>query len=239
MRSYCHHFTPSPVHVLSAFREHFSIDNDVSGTLVSADVLARRQQDARESARSFWSLDALSGRLCELSAHGAGAAFSALALLAAQAQRRGELVAWVSAGPLPFAPDLERNGLDLRALLTVRAPDASAAARAAERLLRAACFGLVVVDLAEGAELPPALAGRLMHQSQRGGAALVFIRRQPRTQPSLSSLIHVRIAAERQRCARGSLVEGAFVVELEVLKDKRRGPGALQQEIFDGTPGLY
>src|SRR5579859_5985988 len=95
----------------------------------------------REAA---WSLATLSGRLCELSG---GAAVTFAFYLIAEAQRGGEPAAWIGT-PLScfFPPDAAGGGVDLEALVVVRAPDAAQVARAADQLARSGAFGVLVLD---------------------------------------------------------------------------------------------
>ena len=98
-----------------------------------------------EEAR--WGLAALRGRLTELSARGATATLTTAIELVLEAQHATEPIAWVTLGNTSFyPPDLADSGVDLAALLVVRVHDVTAAARAAERLLRSGAFGLVVLD---------------------------------------------------------------------------------------------
>ena len=88
-----------------------------------------------------WRLDALRGRLVELSARGAAATLTAAIELVVEAQQAAEPVAWVTLGNATFfPPDAAASGVDLAALAVVRVHDATAAARAAERLLRSGGF---------------------------------------------------------------------------------------------------
>lgn len=207
-----------------------------------------------------WSLAATAGRLVEVTGAEDTAALTMTVRLALDAQQQGEQVAWVAAaGSLPFPPDLLENGLDLNALVIVRAPDVRAGAWAADVLIRSGAFGLVVVD-AEGGDprLPTPLLARLASLAQRHHTALVFLTsshrsaahalwsdgqsRPPRSQrtpvPSdgtspLGSLISLRVRARRQRVA-----ADRFRCWLEVLKDKRRGPTWGVDEVCRGAPGM-
>ena len=111
-----------------------------------------------------WGLDALRGRLVELSARGATAVLTAAIELVIEAQQAAEPVAWVTLGNATFyPPDAADSGVDLAALAVVRVQGATAAARSAERLLRSGGFGLVVLDFGGGGgtvEVPIAHQGR-------------------------------------------------------------------------------
>ena len=110
-------------------------------------------------ARPVWSSAELSGRLCELSTVGsAPAALTAAFGLVLDAQRAGEPTAWVTTtADTFFPPDVAASGVDLTALIVVRVPDTRTAGRAADRLLRAGAFGLVVLDLGRGVTLATGL----------------------------------------------------------------------------------
>jgi recombination protein RecA len=193
-----------------------------------------------------WGLDALRGRLVELSARGAAATLTAAIELVVEAQQAAEPVAWVTLGNATlYPPDAAASGVDLAALAVVRVRDATAAARAAERLLRSGGFGLVVIDLGggssaqQGIEVPIAHQGRLITLAQAHDAAVVCITEKPGESPSLGSLVSLRAEALRLHAPEdkdGS--ERGYHVTLRALKDKRRGPGWTRTTKLRGPPGL-
>src|SRR5258705_11308948 len=64
-----------------------------------------------------WGLDALRGRLVELSARGATATLTAAIELVIEAQQAAEPVAWVTLGNATlYPPDAAASGVDLAAL---------------------------------------------------------------------------------------------------------------------------
>ena len=96
---------------------------------------------------SDWNLEALTGRLVELSCAGASVALTAVTSLVLEAQLQREPVAWIAIGDATFyPPDLAQAGCDLENLPVVRVGDARTAARAADLLLRSGSFRLVVID---------------------------------------------------------------------------------------------
>lgn len=185
--------------------------------LLTLDELrARRGAEAPER----WSLAAIRGRLIELSARGASGTLTAAVELVGEAQAQSEPVAWLTLTTGSFyPPDVADSGIDLAALVVVRAPDATALARAAERLLRSGAFGLVVLDLGDKAELSMQIQGRLVTLAQTHDAAVVCLTEKAGDTSSLGSLVSLRAEALRQRD------RSEFTVTLRALKDKRRGPG--------------
>ncbi len=181
----------------------------------------RNHEQTARAAR--WSLDELTGRLTELSGQGAVASLTAAVMLVIEAQERGEPVAWATLPTASFyPPDLAEAGVDLDALVVVRAPDPVVIARAADRLLRSGGFGLVVIDLGPAGadvELPIAIQGRLVGLAQHHDAALVVVTDKPATSPSLGSMVSLRAEAVRERSGDG------FRLAVRARKDKRRGPG--------------
>jgi recombination protein RecA len=171
-----------------------------------------------------------------------------------EAQRSGEPVAWVSAGRTTFfPPDLADAGVDLGALPVVPVDELMAAAQVADELLRSGAFGLLVLDVGEtipwvGSPAParggrgrhievPRLAlsveTRLAGLAQKHHAAVVFLTATPRTAPSVGTLVSLR-AEGRLRRVNG----GDFHAELQVVKDKERGPGWRHHEVRRGPDGL-
>lgn len=188
-----------------------------------------------------WAFTELSGRLTEISSSASSASMTAALGLVLQAQTARDTAAWISGGPSAFyPPDLAHWGIDLRCLPVIFAPGTQAAARAADRLLRSNGFGLVVVDLTDvqdskgrDVEVPMPLMSRLVKLAQHHAASVVFLTHKHRDRPSLGSLIALRGEAVRKRVS-----EDRFEVVVEVLKDKRRGPGWRHEEVFRGPDGL-
>ena len=179
--------------------------------------------DGELAPEGRWSLDGLRGRLVELSARGATATLTEAVELVVEAQQAGEPAAWVTLSNATFyPPDAADSGVDLAALAVVRVLDATAAARAAERLLRSGGFGLVILDFggAGTVEVPIAHQGRLVTLAQAHDAAVVCITEKANDAASLGSLVSLRAEALRLHER-----EHDYQVTLRVLKDKRRGPG--------------
>lgn len=181
-----------------------------------------------------WNLETLRGRFVELSARGAAATLTVAIELVVEAQTQAEPVAWIALGNGTFyPPDAADSGVDLAALVVIRVRDATAAARAAERLLRSGAFGLVVIDLVGGAaELATAIQGRLVTLAQTHDAAIACLTDKPGDAASLGSLVSLRAEALRGREREG------FVVSVRALKDKRRGPGWTHVVKRRGPAGL-
>jgi recombination protein RecA len=204
--------------------------------------------EERLAAHEPWSLDALAGRLAELSGSGS---LSLATRIVIEAQERGEPACWIAVGPgVFFPPDMAANGVVLDTLSVVRTSDALQATAAADRLLRCGAFGLIVLDLAGPASLAhglaagdaveprrmrPFLAGarqaRLAQLALRHDTALLCL--VPDGGGGPSSMVSLRararsrqIAGFRSRC------------ELEPIKDKRRGTGWRVAETRLGPPGL-
>ena len=196
------------------------------GSAATAKVMSLDDLRARRgvtSGEARWTLATLRGRLVELSARGASATLTAATELVTEAQTEHEPVAWIALGASTFyPPDLAESGVDLAALVVVRAPDATAAARTAERLLRSGAFGLVVIDLGSAHELPMQIQGRLVTLAQSHDAAIVCLTDKQEDAASLGSLVSLRAEALRLR------ERDELSVNIRVLKDKRRGPGWTQ-----------
>jgi len=181
-----------------------------------------------------WTLDEVAGRLVELSGSGATVALTFAIRQVAEAQGRGENVAWIAASPDPFfPPDAAACGVDLAALPVVRVPDPRTAARAALHLVRSGAFALVVVNLGEGGIFPAAAQARLARLVERSGAALLFLTHKGSRAPSLGPLISLRLHTRR-----GTPDGDLYPCRLTALKDRRRGPGWQATERFPGPPGL-
>lgn len=198
----------------------------------------------QERSLEPWGLAALRGRLVELSARGAAATLTTAIDIVLEAQREAEPVAWIvpwttdartSSGTF-YPPDAADSGVDLSALVVVRAPSALAATRSAERLLRSGAFGLVVLDFGsaggELGRLPEHFLGRLVTLAQAHDAAIVCLTEKTTDATSLGSLVSLRAEALRTRTRDG------FEITVRALKDKRRGPGWSRASKARGPAGL-
>lgn len=193
-----------------------------------------RQGLRRSGAAAPWGLAAFAGRFAEILGGDASAALTLAVGLAAEAQQRGEPVAWVSRCESSFyPPDVAAAGVDLCALAVVWVPGPGEAARVADHLLRSGAFGLVVLDLGGDVWLPTALQTRLTALARRQDAALVCLTSKDRPEPSLGSLVSLRAEAIRT----GRTPQG-FRCEARILKDKRLGPGRCFAEFCHGPDGL-
>lgn len=210
--------------------------------VIRLDELARSDRDDQP-----WGLGALRGRLVELSARGASGTLTCAASLVLDAQTEGEPVAWIvpwcieAGAPGTFyPPDAADSGIDLSALVVVRAPSVIAAGRAAERLLRSGAFGLVVIDfgsanlegLGSSTRISEGMLGRLVSLAQANDAAIVCLTEKTQESGSLGSLVSLRAEAIRARATSG------FEVTVRALKDKRRGPGWTRAIKARGPSGL-
>ena len=193
-----------------------------------------------------WSHGALSGYLTELVGGARSANVSLAARLILEAQRAGELVAWIATREdVFFPPDFAAAGIDLSALPVIRAAEpaaaeraaglrsAGAAIRAAERLLRSGAFGLLIIDLAHALSLPVAGQGRLLRLAERHDAQVLILRRQREDGVYSGSLVTVRAQSVRERVG-----SGRFRCTIRNTKDKREGPGWTTSGEFDGPPGV-
>ena len=145
------------------------------------------------ATKPLWSRSQLAGRLCELSSIPGAALLTAAFRLVLDAQLEGEPTAWIAAAPDTFfAPDAAENGVDLSALVLIRVPDARAAARAADRILRSGAFGLIVMDLNSNPTIPVPLQVRLVRQARVHDTALLCLTRKARESPSLGAMVSLQ-----------------------------------------------
>jgi recombination protein RecA len=168
-----------------------------------------------------WRIEALAGRLVEISGSAPTATLTAAASLILEAQRQGELAAWVGArDSIFFPPDFAASGIDLNGLPfaasgidlnglpVIRAADEKRAWRATDALLRSGGFAVVVIDLGYRADLPLDVQTRLAGLARKHHTVLLCITRKGRQVPSLG------------------------------FKDKRQGPGWGHSEVCRGPDGL-
>ena len=203
---------------------------------VAAPVLHSTAQVYPEGTPT-WSLSNLSGRLIELSADTNAAHLTAAFGLVLEAQLCGDRASWVTLEHSSFfPPDVMDGGVDLDVLPVVRVPDAHAAGRAADHLVRSGGFGLVVIDLSSEPPahcfLPLPLLTRLLGVARQQDVAVLLLTKKSPETPSLHSLISLRAEARWDRR------EGRDEVCVHVLKDKRSGPGWTHVEASRGPAGL-
>jgi hypothetical protein len=160
----------------------------------------------------------------------AGSGRSAVAArLLATATANGGLGALVEMPDGPegafYPPALAAAGVDLDRLLVVAAPDATGVARAADILLRAAAFGVVVIPTVS---LRAQAWTRLASLTHRANALLVALGTGASDELRYFASLRLRLEASHVRWA-GS--DGLFCalagieVDASVLKHKRAAPG--------------
>lgn len=189
-----------------------------------------KQQRKRE-----WGLDALSGRLVELSAQEGNASMTMAATLIRQAQLHGEVAVWIGLqSSCFFPPDMASCGVDLAQLPVMQLPDPRAIPVAADLLVRCGSFALLVLDLGADANLPLSMLTRLAGLAKQHDTALVLLTEKPRNAPSLGSLVSVRAEVIRR-----DLGKGRFACEVRVLKDKGQSLPSKHTELRRGPDGLH
>lgn len=181
-----------------------------------------------------WTLATLAGRFAELSTSAAGASLTAAVSLVREAQLRAEPSAWVALGGSTFyPPDVAASGVDLDALPVVRVADVRSALRAADHLLRSGSFAVVVVDLGGSHAVRQAAQSRLAGLAKKHRTVLLCLTRKSSESPSIGSLVTIR----GETTVRHDGFD-RFAWEIDIVKDKRRGPGWKHSAACRGPEGL-
>ena len=200
-------------------------------------VLSRpgiRKGPAGTPSSREWTLETLAGRMVELSSDAASATLTAATSLVLQCQRRGEPAAWILGGGSSFyPPDVAATGVDLAALVVVRAGSAIRAARAADHLLRSGGFALVILDLVEDSDMRMSVQSRLSGLANAHRSAVVCLTHKRMDAPSIGSLVSLRGNTTVTRTGFDEFTWG-----VEIIKDKRRGPGWSHSGRCRGVEGL-
>lgn len=165
-----------------------------------------------------WGVQALFGRLAEVSSGPATAVLTLTIRLVLEAQKLGEPVAWITGRASSFfPPDAAAAGIDLDALVVIWVPGRHVAPQAADLLVRSGGFGLVVLDLGKNSDVPMALQTRLAGLARKHQTALLCLTEKSSDERSIGSLVSLRVEA-----ARGEKAGNRFGYDVRVLKDKRR-----------------
>jgi recombination protein RecA len=204
---------------------------------MDATPLSRRWRHAPgiSPSRDFrWIFPHVAGRLVEISGTGDTAVLTFACALIRDAQSRSEPSAWIAAGGSTFfPPDAAACGVDLDALILIRARDTESAASAAERVLRSSAFGLIIIDLGKDWSVPlPALA-RLSGLARRHHTAVLFLTERSGIGPSLGPLISLAASTRREKIARDR-----FRCALDITKDKHGAPASGTSEDCSGPSGM-
>ena len=190
-------------------------------------------ESPKQSEPAHWSLASLLGRLVEICSSNASAPLTQAMGLVVEAQQAGELAAWITLVESSFfPPDAAAGGVDLGALVVIRAPDLPAAGRCADKLLRSGGFGLIVIDAAGPAALPTPLLARLASLARAHCSALVCLTHNPPERSPLGSLVALRLVSTRQRDG------DRFICALHATKDRQAAPGWQHEERCLPPPGL-
>ena len=193
-----------------------------TSAIVQGNLVGRDRPGLVQGRRPLWEVFE-EGLSIELSGTAPGK-LSVAARLVARAMQAGEPVVWITPRDAAsfYPPDLVELGVDLDALSIVRMPETAGAhglVRAAEVVLRAGAFGLVVLDLSHAA-LPK---GQLAWQSRLSGlvrmhhARLLLITSSSRDVPSIGPLVSLRIEPSLTEVSASS---GRAVLLQRALKSK-------------------
>lgn len=172
------------------------------------------------------------------------AALSAATTLVWKAQLAGEPCAWIAARPSTFyPPDLDEGGIDLAALVVVRAPHATAAARVADKLLRSGAFGLVVLDLGDGSEATATATTPCTPSISTSTSPSISRATSPSTATATTSRepVHISSTAAGLRGrprARGLSIPPALTSRLLGLAQKHRATVVFVTEKADDAPSV-
>lgn len=197
-----------------------------------------------EGLAAGWGWDEMAGRLMEFSgAPGASGVLSAAMRWVAEAQRRGEPVAWVTSQESSFfPPDAAEGGIDLQSLVVVRVPEMAEVARAAESLARSGAFGLVVLDLVPSssgtsrvANPAPPLLNRLQGVARAHETLILFMTEKAEEELSVGPLVSLRAEVSiGNRCEDS----GDFWLHSRVIKNKCGPPGSVVCGLFSAPCGI-
>jgi len=180
-----------------------------------------------------WSLDNLAGRFVEVSGYANGSALSQAATLLRHIQERGETAAWITDQRSSFfPPDFAKHGIDLAALPVMRTRHMRQATQIADLLLRCSGFSLVVMDLHHHSELPLPSQTRLSALAKKHHSIFLCLTHTNRRH-SLGSLVSLHGTTHTQRTH-----TDRFTSRLQIIKDKRHGPGHIHKETYRGPDGL-
>lgn len=175
-------------------------------------------------AEGLLNLGALRGRLCEFSSLGVQAVGSLAARYVWEAQQAGAWPVWISKAGVPLAEDLRACGIDILSMPVICTETTAQSLRAAERVMRSAVCGVVVVDLGEEEYVPASMMGRLLKLTQRTGTACVVLtNRKHRAKASLSPLISLRIETHQEYVCTERAETPYLKLHAQIVRDKKTG----------------
>jgi hypothetical protein len=171
------------------------------------------------------------GRVTELTGSRSAGRTGLACCIAASATRAGEIIAWVDPDDALDPPTAIRAGIGLARTLWVRPRDGADALRAAEILLGAGGFGLVVLDLgdaATGTAGTPAWT-RLARAAERTRSTLLVLAAAGRGGlAGTGTALGLELTGRRTRWSRGSgrqaLLDG-ISARLTVTRSRAGGTG--------------
>ena len=199
----------------------------------AADLVSGPETPSVNDQAGVWGPAELTGRLCELCAAPRQVHLTLACAIVHEFQCAAETTVWVTTRPDTFfPPDLARAGVDLAALPVVQVPDLRAAVTVSERLTRSGAFGLVLIELGASRIIPSAALGRLMVLARQHESSLLFLTT-PNTE--LGSLVSMRGWGVRLT----TLWNDRFRYRIDVIKDRRQGPGRSLEATYRAPHSVY
>jgi len=208
---------------------------------MSASIPIAHPASGMESARAlvsstskgYWGLDALRGRVVEVSGGAETAALTTAARLILETQMQGHAAAWVGERRTGFyPPDFAACGIDLGAVPVVRVDALERRLKALDALLRSGGFALILLDLGHE-RIPLGMQSRLAGLAKHHHAALILLTRSQGNAPSGNTLASLRCDTRKERT-----LAHQFTCRLEVVKDKSGPLGWEHEEVGNAPDGV-
>jgi hypothetical protein len=202
-------------------------------TVSFKEMMPARELVQRTSGQD-WTVSTLQGRFVELTGGADSGSLSGCASIIKEAQQMGGLVAWIGTqSSIFYPPDFSAHGIDVEALPVINVPTLERAYWAADILLRAGSFKLIVLDMESMHSLPLSKQTRLSGLAQKNQTILLAMTRQQHGGIVCSSLVSLRGVSQKKRVA-----HNLFCLEIDIQKDKQSTGDWSHKEECCGCDGL-
>ena len=205
----------------------------VSKNLIKAsDLLTDRFPKPKLELSMNWHPSKLKGQLNELIGEEHSAHLTITSSIIQSFQAITESVVWITPSLNTFfPPDMDQSGIDLSNLTIINLPNLPAMTKVTERLAYSNAFGLIILEITPGKNIPHISMRKLMQSVTKKETAIVFLNTSGNI---IEPFISLRGHVHRDKAQKSE----EFHYSIKILKDRQNRPGLLLTNTYRAPDGM-